>query len=101
VEFVVIFWGIMAVLIFLQVFAILYFIKDGGKISVYGSYSEEAVKKAKIIITAIKERKIKKHIITNSAPKYDSRETLPQYKIFLSTELMKDISEIKEEIYNG
>ena len=50
---------------------------------------------------AIESGQIKKHLLTNSAEKYDSGKTLGQYQKFLKSNLMADIMNISEEHYNG
>lgn len=100
-EIVILFWGILVGIIVVQVCAIIRYVRKGEHIRYDNAYSQETLEKTRTIVEAIETRKIKKHIITNSAPKYDSKKTLAQYKKFLSSELMKDLLILNEETYNG
>ena len=100
-EIVVLFWGILIGIIVIQMSAIIRYVRKGEHIQCDNAYSQETLEKTRTIVEAIETRKIKKHIITNSAPKYDSKKTLTQYKKFLSSELMNDLLILNEETYNG
>lgn len=84
-----------------QVGAIIYHVRYSNAVSDYGGYSNEVRENARNVINAIKNKKIKKHLLTNSADKYDSGKTLKQYKDFLRSDLMKDMMQMDEEQYNG
>lgn len=98
---VVAFWILMLGIMFAELGAILYHIKYGEKITVYGAYAEEVKENTRVVMAAIKARVIKKHLITNSADKYDSGKTLEKYKNFLGSELMDDIMHMQEERNHG
>ncbi len=100
-EIVVLAWSILLVVIVIQVWSIIRYVRKDEHIQHNDAYSPETLQKTQIIVEAIKTRKIKKHIITNSAPIYDSQKTLTQYRKFLSSELMKDLLVLSEETYNG
>lgn len=84
-----------------QIYFIIRYIKNGISIPYNNDYSKETLEKTKTVIAAIENNEIKKHIITNNAPKYDSSKTQIQYKNFLLSELMKDILELNDERYYG
>lgn len=95
-------WGILLVTIFVQIYFIIRYIKNGVSTPYNNDYSKETLEKTKIVIAAIENNEIKKHIITNnSTSKYDSSKTQIQYKNFLLSELMKDIIELNDERYYG
>lgn len=98
---VIIFWGVMVGMVIAQLVAILRYMKHGEKIKIYGDYSNEVKNNTKIVMKAIESGQIKKHLLTNSAEKYDSGKTLGQYQKFLKSNLMADIMNISEEHYNG
>lgn len=94
-------WIILLVTILIQIYFIIRYIKNGISIPYNNDYSKETLEKTKTVITAIENNEIKKYIITNNAPKYDSSKTQVQYKNFLLSELMKDILELNDERYYG
>lgn len=94
-------WIILLVTILIQIYFIIRYIKNGISIPYSNDYSKETLKKTKTVIVAIENNEIKKHIITNNAPKYDSSKVQIQYKNFLLSELMKDILELNDERYYG
>lgn len=94
-------WIILFVTILVQIYFITHYIKNGISIPYSDDYSKETLEKTKTVIVAIENNEIKKHIITNNTPKYDSSKTLIQYKNFLLSELMKDILELNDERYYG
>lgn len=94
-------WIILLVTILLQIYFIISYIKNGISIPYNNDYSKETLEKTKTVIAAIENNEIKKYIITNNAPKYDSSKTQVQYKNFLLSELMKDILELNDERYYG
>lgn len=95
-------WIILFVTILVQIYFITHYIKNGISIPYNNNdYSKETLEKTKTVIVAIENNEIKKHIITNNAPKYDSSKTKVQYKNFLLSELMKDILELNDERYYG
>lgn len=94
-------WIILFVTILVQIYFITHYIKNGISIPYSNDYSKETLEKTKTVIAAIENNKIKKHIITNNAPKYDSSKIQIQYKNFLLSELMKDILELNDERYYG
>lgn len=94
-------WIILLVTILIQIYFIIRYIKNGISIPYSNDYSKETLEKTKTVIAAIENNEIKKHIITNNAPKYDSSKTRIQYKNFLLSELMKDILELNDEKYYG
>lgn len=94
-------WIILLVTILIQIYFIIRYIKNGISIPYSNDYSKETLEKTKTVIAAIENNEIKKHIITNNAPKYDSSKTQIQYKNFLLSELMKDILELNDERYYG
>lgn len=94
-------WIILLVTILIQIYFIIRYIKNGISIPYNNDYSKETLEKTKTVIAAIENNEIKKHIITNNAPKYDSSKTQVQYKNFLLSELMKDILELNDERYYG
>jgi len=94
-------WIILLVTILLQIYFIIRYIKNGISIPYNNDYSKETLEKTKTVIAAIENNEIKKYIITNNAPKYDSSKTQVQYKNFLLSELMKDILELNDERYYG
>lgn len=98
---VFLFWSVLALIIVVYVCVIMGFVRKSAEISTVSEYSEEVIEKTKSFVNAINSGKIKKHIITNSAKKYDSKKALRQYRSFLSSELMTDIMRIEEEIYHG
>ena len=100
-EIVILFWGILISVIFVQIYVIVYYIRKGVLLQYDDAYSEETIKVIKIIVEALQTNKIKKHIITNSAPVYDSPKTLMQFQTFLKSELMQDIQRLSEEAYDG
>lgn len=100
-KIVILLWGILLCVIIIQVWTIIRYMRKSEHMSHDNTYSEETFRKTETIIDAIETKKIKKHIITNSAPKYDSQKTLTQYREFLSSKLMKDLLELNEEMYNG
>lgn len=101
-KIVFLFLGILLVIILVQIYFIIRYIKNGVSVPYNNDYSKETLEKTKTVIAAIENNEIKKHIIiNNSTPKYDSSKTLIQYKNFLLSELMKDIIELNEEKYYG
>lgn len=94
-------WIILFVTILVQIYFIIRYIQKDVHIPYNNDYSKETLEKAKTVIAAIENNEIKKHIITNNAPKYDSSKTQVQYKNFLLSELMKDILELNDERYYG
>lgn len=94
-------WIILLVTILIQIYFIIRYIKNGISIPYNNDYSKETLEKTKTVIAAIENNEIKKYIITNNAPKYDSLKTQVQYKNFLLSELMKDILELNDERYYG
>lgn len=94
-------WIILLVTILIQIYFIIRYIKNGISIPYNNDYSKETLEKTKTVIAAIENNEIKKYIITNNAPKYDSSKTQVQYKNFLLSELMKDILELNDERYYG
>lgn len=98
---VVLLWGALISIIGVQLYSIMSYIRNGGHVQLDNSYSQETLEKTKSVIEAIETRKIKKHIIANSAPKYSSQKTLIQFENFLASELMKEILTLDEETYNG
>lgn len=98
---VIIFWFVMLGLMVVELGAILYYIKHDKKSLVHGAYADEVKENTRIVMDAVKSRVIKKHLLTNSAEKYDSGRTLEQYKKFLNSTLMSDIMHMREEQYNG
>lgn len=92
---------ILLVTILIQIYFIIRYIKNGISIPYNNDYSKETLEKTKTVIAAIENNEIKKYIITNNAPKYDSSKTQVQYKNFLLSELMKDILELNDERYYG
>ena len=98
---VIMFWIIMLALVIIQICAIIYSVKNDKSDAKYGAYSNEVIQKTKAVMKAIQLNIIKKHILTNSAEEYDSRKTLKQYRIFLETDLMKDMMQMHEDPYHG
>jgi|GEM_PF-3542369 hypothetical protein len=94
-------WIILFVTILVQIYFIIRYIQKDVHIPYNNDYSKETLEKTKTVIAAIENNEIKKHIITNNAPKYDSSKTQVQYKNFLLSELMKDILELNDERYYG
>lgn len=94
-------WIILLVTILIQIYFIIRYIKNGISIPYNNDYSKETLEKTKTVIAAIENNEIKKYIMTNNAPKYDSSKTQVQYKNFLLSELMKDILELNDERYYG
>lgn len=94
-------WIILLVTILIQIYFIIRYIRNGISIPYNNDYSKETLEKTKTVIAAIENNEIKKYIITNNAPKYDSSKTQVQYKNFLLSELMKDILELNDERYYG
>lgn len=92
-------WIILLVTILIQIYFIIRYIKNGISIPYNNDYSKETLEKTKTVIAAIENNEIKKYIITNNAPKYDSSKTQVQYKNFLLSELMKDIMDKIQEKY--
>ena len=102
-EFVIIFLSTLVGIVIVQISAMVYQIKYGQKnrVGLCGMYSKEVVLNADEVTNAIRNGEIKKHLLTNSAEKYDSGKTLEQYRNFLDSDLMCDITHICEESYNG
>ena len=100
-NWVISFWIILIIVVVVQVGAIIHYVKGGERVTSYGIYSNKVKDNVKVVIDAIMLGKIKKHLLSNSAEKYDSGKTLEQYRIFLDSDLMKDIMHICEERYNG
>ena len=98
---VILFWIVMAGIVIAQIAAILYYMKHGEKTLIYGAYAAGVKENTKVVMHAIKSRIIKKHLLTNSAEKYDSGKTLEKYKKFLGSDLMNDMMQMHEEHYNG
>lgn len=98
---VILFWLVMLGIVIAQLTAILYHIKHGENVTIYGTYTTEVKENTRVVMSAIKSRIIKKHLLTNSAEKYDSGKTLEQYRKFLESDLMNDIMQMHEEQYNG
>ena len=94
-------WIIMILIMLIQGVSIICFVKNGVNAKIDYLYSDEAISKARAVEKAIKTRKIKKHIIKDSAPIYDSKKTLLQYTNFLQSDLMQELILMKEENYNG
>jgi hypothetical protein len=94
-------WIILLVTILIQIYFIIRYIKNGISIPYNNDYSKETLEKTKTVIAAIENNEIKKYIMANNAPKYDSSKTQVQYKNFLLSELMKDILELNDERYYG
>lgn len=99
--FVITFCFVMIGIAIAQLVAILYYMKYGEKIVIRGEYAPEVENNTRVVMKAVESGEIKKHILTNSAEKYDSGKTLKQYQKFLGSELMADIMHISEEHYNG
>lgn len=100
-KIVFLFWAIFLITILTQIYFIIRYILNSVHIPYNNDYSKETLEKIQKVINAIENNEIKKHIITNSAPKYDSPKTRIQYKNFLLSELMKDILKLNEERYYG
>ena len=98
---VLIFWGILASILVAQVLNIISYIIKGEQEKSEKIYADEAVECTEIVMHAIGNQVIKKHLITNSAIKYDSKKALQKYRCFLETDLMSDIMTVNEEKYNG
>lgn len=98
---VISFWLVMIAIMAAELGAILYHIKYGEKLTVDDAYANEVKENTKAVMDALKSRVIKKHLLTNSADKYDSGKTLEQYKKFLNSALMSDMMHMQEERYNG
>ncbi len=98
---VIAFWVAMIGVMAAELGAILYHVKYGERNTVDDAYAVEVKENAEAVMTALKFRVIKKHLLTNSAEKYDSGKTLEQYKKFLDSALMRDIMHMHEEQYNG
>lgn len=96
--FVFVIWMIMILIMLIQGVSIICFVKNGIN-NRSCLYSDEAISKARAVEKAIKIRKIKKHIIKNSAPVYDSKKTLLQYTNFLQSDLMQELMLMKEQDY--
>ena len=94
-------WIILFVTILVQIYFIIRYIQNGISIPYSDDYSKETLEKTKTVIAAIENNEIKKYIMANNAPKYDSSKTQVQYKNFLLSELMKDILELNDERYYG
>ena len=98
---VIVYWSILLVVILVQIFTIVYCVRNEKVIACEEEYSPEVSEKARKVIHCIRTGIIKKHIITNSAKRYDSRTTLKRYRSFLNSKLMNDILSMDEESYNG
>ena len=61
-EIVILFWGILISVIFVQIYVIVYYIRKGVLLQYDDAYSEETIKVIKIIVEALQTNKIKKHI---------------------------------------
>lgn len=93
-----IFWSILIIILFAEVGAILYYINHPNA-KTESTYSEKVIENMRIITSAISSKIIKKHILTdNTKEEYDF---LLEYKNFLNSNLMNDITNIKEEQYYG
>lgn len=97
--FVFFIWIIMILIMLIKGVSIICFVKNGVNAKIYYLYSDEAISKARAVEKAIKTRKIKKHIIKNSSPIYDSKKTLLQYTNFLQSGLMQELMLMKEQDY--
>ena len=71
-ELIIFSCGILIIAV--QVIAILAYVKNGEPMQYSSDYSQETIEKARIVSNAIRKSIIKKHIITNSAPKYNSKK---------------------------
>lgn len=98
---VITFWFLMIGIAIAQLGAIFYHMKYGKKITIDNAYSTKVKENTRAVMEAIKLKIIKKHLLTNSADKYDSGKTLQQYQKFLTSDLMNDIMQMREEKYNG
>lgn len=95
------FWTLMIIIALVQFFTIFFHMKHSGKIVINGNHANEVKQNTRVVIEALKSGRIKKHILTNSAKRYDSGKTLEQYQKFLGSVLMADIINMNEEHYNG
>lgn len=100
-EIVIGVWGILMGVVFVQVYFIIRHIRKTGSVQYDHTYSKETLEKTQAVVEAIETGKIKKHIVTNSAPVYDSPKTLMQFRTFMASELMQDILEMGEVMYSG
>lgn len=100
-KLVLIFWTILAIIVIAYMYMIIRCVRNGEIARKDEIYSDEVIERTEIIINAIKTGMIKKHIISNSAKKYDSKKALEDYKIFLRSDLMTDLMLLDEENYNG
>lgn len=100
-ELVIAFLVIMVITVLVQLSALIYCMKHDDVVTVYGEYTDNVKEKTKAVINALISKIIKKHLLTNSAEEYDSKDILRQYKGFLNSNLMKDLTQMYEEQYHG
>lgn len=100
-ELVIMFWIIMLVIVISQLCAIIHYMRHDRVNSQYDSYTNEVIEKTNVVMRAVRSKTIKKHLLTNSADEYDSRKTLKQYRVFLNSDLMKDMMQMHEDQYHG
>ena len=56
---------------------------------------DEATAKSRAVMGAVRNGKIKKHILSdNTKKKYDSRKTLENYRKFLKTDMFQEIMDL-------
>lgn len=100
-KLVIIFLIIMFAAVGLELGVLVYYMKHDDDVTDYGTYTSQVKERTRNVMRALKFKVIKKHLLTNSAEKYDSKKILRQYKGFLSSDLMKDLTQVHEERYHG
>lgn len=99
--FVILFWIVTIGIVIVQIVAIQSYMQHGERSTVYGEYANQVIENTKVVVDAMKSRKIKKHLLSNSSEKYDSGKTLEKYKKFIESDLMSDMMQMREEQYHG
>ena len=58
-------------------------------------YLDEATIQSRMVMDAVRNGKIKKHILSyNTKKEYDSKKTLENYRAFLKTDMFQEIMEL-------
>ena len=105
--FEIIVYGILGILLFLLVVQGIILIKAIKKkpakdIIEYSKFPEEVNRLGDEMMGEVTSGKLKKQLLTNDAPTYDSHKTMEKYKEFVeNSPLYKRISDIGESRFHG
>ena len=99
-------YAVFGVVILLLLIQFIYIIKNAsnnrGKKQNYKVYSKEISELGEKTMCAVKAGKVKKQLLSNDAPEYDSNNALEQYVAFVDqSTVYKKVMSIKEQKFHG